>query len=86
MIKAIQYIEKSFFGAVSFIMTYGIQRKLRALLPDFKEMIKKYDLDMDRVLNRCRTLRELDQHFSSKIFGFKGADDYYKKVGCQQLI
>ena len=50
-------------------------------------MIKEiHDIDVRQELMKSKTLRDLDHHVTSRLFGYSSVDDYYEKVGCGQNI
>ena len=86
MIKGSQHLESFLFGALSRIKTKDIQREIRSRLSEVMFVFEKHEIDVDLILNRIKTVWEIDEHLIAKMFKFKGADDFYRKCGCQQFI
>lgn len=50
---------------------------LCATLRQYDILTKREDIDIDRVLN-SKTIKEFDMHFTSKHFGYRDVDHYYR--------
>ena len=44
----------------------------------YKHLFEK-DFDFN-VITRCNTLRDVDTHFTSKLFGYQTCEDYYREA------
>ncbi|TNV77721.1 hypothetical protein FGO68_gene4644 [Halteria grandinella] len=71
------------FGLYSRFLALGLKIKLRPHLAKLRPIYKeKYDLDIDEALASSKTIMELDQNFTVKVFGFGTIDNYLDKVSC----
>ena len=48
--------------------------------------MQKIGLDLNKELDRTYSLSQYDVNITSKIFGYKSAQDFYEKVSCTQKL
>ncbi|XP_014204482.1 phospholipase ABHD3-like [Copidosoma floridanum] len=73
LFEATKSIEKPYLNLIlNKHLCFNLQRILRRHVP--KEGFPNLDLNE---IYKCQTVREFDQHFTARHFGFKDADDYY---------
>lgn len=62
---------------LNLMLNKHLARSLCNMVRPYKETFEKTDVNMESVL-QSRTIREFDDRFTTKIFGFNSVDEYYK--------
>lgn len=74
-LKAIDSIEKPFINRM---LGNHLKSRMCQILLSHKILKKsRHDIDFDEIV-KSRSIREFDSNFTSKQFGYKDVDDYYK--------
>ena len=63
------------------LLLFFMQKKLRMNYDRIKIYEKDFNLEIDRAL-KVSCVREYDELITSRILGFKSADDYYQNISC----
>ncbi|XP_023221920.1 phospholipase ABHD3-like [Centruroides sculpturatus] len=62
---------------LNLMLNKHLARSLCNMVRPYKEKFEKTDVNMESVL-QSRTIREFDDRFTTKIFGFNSVDEYYQ--------
>lgn len=54
--------------------------------PKFMKFKVKHGIDMDQVISKCKTLWDIDHHFTSRIHGYVDGNHYYENAGSIDLL
>lgn len=76
-----RFLEDTFFGYIITFLERRNFKKIRKVVESYKNI----DVNIDLVAN-CRHLKDYDEEFSRKIFGFKSADDYYRNISSLRMF
>lgn len=52
----------------------------------FMKFQSKHGIDMDLIISKCKTLWDIDHHFTSKIHGYENGHHYYENAGSIDLL
>ena len=79
-------LDKKFFGMFTKILCSNLKRKIYEHLDMEKEIQEKHGISLKYVLETCSTLREIDENLTSKLFGYRTADNYYKLAASSNVL
>lgn len=86
MLAASRHLERMWFGMFSKVLAGNIKRRIEEHEDCLAMIEEAHEIDVKRELRRSRSLKEVDHHVTSRLFGFESADEYYEKTGCGQMI
>ena len=81
LILASKHLEKQLGGFISRHLASNIKRRILEHTDCIQMIEEAHKIDVDHVLNECKSLKDVDHFLTAKVFGYTSADDYYSSVG-----
>jgi len=79
-------IENKLWGIYSKAMAEYIKETWEKHRAKFRNFKLKHGIDMNEVMRKCKTLWDIDHHFTSKVHGYKDGHHYYENAGSLDLL
>lgn len=79
-------IENKLWGVYSRALADYMKESWKLHKEKFMHFKLVHDIDMEKILKKCKTLWDIDHHFTSKIHGFKDGHHYYQEAGSINLL
>ena len=86
MPTASKYLESTYYGIFTRFLASNIKNKIL----EHKEMIplveQKYNICIKDILDKCKTLRDIDDKFTAKVFGYGNVENYYNSARANKVF
>lgn len=86
MEKASAFLESEYYGLFTWFLANNIKKKIL----EHSEMIplveEKYNINVEKILSECKTLRDIDDQFTAKVFNFGDWRNYYRSVRSSNFL
>ncbi|CAI2373532.1 unnamed protein product [Moneuplotes crassus] len=79
-------LDSVYFGFFTRILCNNVKRKIREHIYLEDELKKTHGVSMTEVLEKSKTLKEIDHNLTAKLFGYGSADNYYLKAASSNFI
>mmetsp|Transcript_2987 Transcript_2987/g.3535 ORF Transcript_2987/g.3535 Transcript_2987/m.3535 type:complete len:166 (+) Transcript_2987:541-1038(+) len=86
MAKATDQVEEKYFGLFTQILCNNLKRKFREHIYLEELIMETHNISLNEVIEKSKTLKDVDDMLTSKIFGYGNADNYYLKARSSNFL